>query len=126
MVDLELGAFAVSLSVKDIVISKSFYEKMGFKQVGGELSENWVILRNGETTIGLFHGMFENNLLYFTPGWDKYGANLEEFVDIRDIQSRLKEAGLEVDSEIESEGSGPAFFKMVDPDGNQIWFDQHV
>ena len=126
MVGLELGAFAVILSVKDIVISKSFYEKMGFKQVGGELSENWVILRNGDTTIGLFHGMFEKNLLYFTPGWDKYGASLDEFVDIRDIQSKLKEAGLEVDSEIEMGSSGPAFFKIVDPDGNQIWFDQHV
>jgi len=126
MVDLELGAFAVSLSVKDIVLSKSFYEKMGFKQVGGELSQNWVILRNGDTTIGLFHGMFEKNLLYFTPGWDKYGASLDEFVDIRDIQSKLKEAGLEIDSEIETGSSGPAFFKMVDPDGNQIWFDQHV
>ena len=126
MTELELGAFSVSLSVKDISLSKSFYEKMGFIQVGGEISQNWVIMRNGDTTIGLFHGMFENNLLYFTPGWDKYGNSLDKFLDIREIQSRLKEEGLEFDTEIEADSSGPAFFKLVDPDGNQIWFDQHV
>lgn len=105
---------------------KKFYEKIGFKIIGGELSQNWLILKNGDATIGLFQGMFEKNLLYFTPGWDNNRVSLVEFVDIRDIQNRLKEYGLEFEYEIEAESSGPAHFMIVDPDGNQILFDQHV
>lgn len=126
MVVHELGAFSVSLNVKDIVASKAFYEKVGFRQVGGVLSENWVILRNGDAKIGLFQDMLDQNLLYFTPGWDKNMESPDGFTDIRDIQKRFKEEGLEFVYEIEAESPGPAHFMIVDPDGNKILFDQHV
>jgi hypothetical protein len=126
MLDLELGAFSISLSVKDILVSKLFYEKIGFKEVGGDLSKKWLIMRNGDHTIGLFQGKFEKNILTFNPGWDKNGNKLETFFDIRDIQKRLREAGIEFDAEIDKNSKGPTSFVIIDPDGNSILFDQHV
>jgi hypothetical protein len=126
MVDLELGAFSVSLTVKDILVSKQFYHKLGFNEIGGDISQNWLILRNGDYTIGLFQGMFENNILTFNPGWDKNGEPLESFNDIRSIQMRLKKLGIKIENEIDEDSTGPASFMIKDPDGNPILFDQHV
>lgn len=123
---MEIGAFSVSLAVKDIGASKVFYEKLGFKQVSGEESENWVILRNGGKTIGLFQGMFEANILTFNPGWDKDNQKLESFTDIRGIQKELKSKGVAFMSEADESSVGPASFMLSDPDGNVILFDQHV
>lgn len=122
---LPLGAFSVSLAVKDIEASKVFYEQLGFAVIGGEQTQNWLILRNGEHTIGLFQGMFEGNVLTFNPGWDSQCNNLDEFTDVRDIHQRLVEAGIEVtDANLASE-SGPGHISFVDPDGNSILIDQH-
>jgi len=126
MIDLDLGAFSVSLSVQDIQASKQFYEKMGFREVGGDISQKWIILRNGDHTIGLFQDMFEKNILTFNPGWDKNGEPLDSFMDVRDVQKRLKEAGIGIDSDIDEDSEGPASFVVIDPDGNPILFDQHV
>jgi hypothetical protein len=126
MIDLDLGAFSISLTVKEIIASKRFYEKIGFKEVGGDISQNWVIMRNGVHTIGLFQGMFEKNILTFNPGWDKNGDPIESFLDVRVIQKRLKEAGVKFESEIDEKRKGPASFIIIDPDGNPILFDQHV
>lgn len=123
---MELGAFSISLAVKDLAASRSFYEKLGFAEAGGDASQNWLILRNGTTTIGLFQGMFPNNLMTFNPGWSWEAKGLDEFTDIRDIQARLKEAGLELQAEAEESGTGPAHLMLVDPDGNAILLDQHV
>lgn len=123
---MELGAFSVSLAVKDLAESRAFYEKLGFEVMGGEAKENWLILRNGSTTIGLFHGMFEQNLLTFNPGWNSQAEELPEFLDIRKIQRRLKERGLQLQSEADESTSGPASLVVVDPDGNSILIDQHV
>ena len=123
---MELGAFSVSLAVKDIGVSKAFYENLEFKQVGGEESENWVILRNRDTTIGLFQGMFEGNIMTFNPGWDKDNQKLDSFSDVRDIQKSLKSKGVDLMSEVDEATNGPASFMLVDPDGNTILFDQHV
>jgi len=123
---MELGAFSVSLTVKDIIVSKSFYEKIGFKKVGGNISQNWIILKNNNHTIGLFQGMFERNILTFNPGWDKNSNPLEEFMDIREIQRRLKDVGVEFTSEADELTTGPASFVINDPDGNPILVDQHV
>ncbi len=122
---MDLGAFSISLAVKDIVTSKDFYQKLGFKEVGGDISQNWLILRNGDYTIGLFQGMFEKNTLTFNPGWDQNAANLETFTDIRAIQRRLKEQGLAFASEADENSTGPASFLLIDPDGNPILVDQH-
>ena len=126
MIDIELGAFSISLAVKDITTSKQFYENIGFKQVGGDLSLNWLIMRNGDHTIGLFQGMFEKNIMTFNPGWDKNGDKLESFLDVREIQRRLKKAGLKLEVEADLGDKGPASFVVQDPDGNTILFDQHV
>lgn len=123
---MELGAFSVSLAVKDIKASRDFYEKFGFKIVGGDISQNWLILRNGDTTIGLFQGMFENNSLTFNPGWDKNAEQLETFTDIREIQHQLKAQGIKFVTEADENTSGPASFIVTDPDGNPILVDQHV
>jgi catechol 2,3-dioxygenase-like lactoylglutathione lyase family enzyme len=120
----ELGNFSVSLTVRDINASKAFYEKLGFVQVAGNLSQKWVIMKNGSTKIGLFQGMFERNALTFNPGWDENGGNLASFEDVRSIQRRFKAAGLEVGADIPSP-SGPAHFALTDPDGNPILIDQH-
>ncbi len=123
---MKLGAFSVSLSVKSISASREFYEKLGFLPVGGDPDQNWQILRNGEVTIGLFHGMFEGNILTFNPGWDSQARPVEEFMDVRELQRRLKDQGLEMIAEADEAGSGPASFVISDPDGNAILVDQHV
>ena len=123
---MELGTFSISLAVKNIKVSKVFYEKFGFKVIGGDISQNWLILRNGNHTIGLFQDMFEKNMLTFNPGWDKNAGQLDTFIDIRDIQSQLKEQGVEFLSEADEDTTGPASFMALDPDGNPILVDQHV
>lgn len=123
---MELGAFSISLAVKDIHASKAFYEKLGFEVFGGEISQNWLILKNGEHVIGLFQGMFEKNMLTFNPGWDQDAQKLDTFTDVRELQRQLKAQGLEFTTEAEEGTTGPAGFMIVDPDGNPILFDQHV
>jgi catechol 2,3-dioxygenase-like lactoylglutathione lyase family enzyme len=123
---MQLGNFSVSLAVKDIKVSKAFYEKLDFKQVGGKLEQNWVVLQNGTTTIGLFQGMFEKNSLTFSPGWDHEKKTLKDFQDVRELQRILKERGLKLQVEAEESTDGPAFLTLVDPDGNPILVDQHV
>ena len=121
---MKLGAFSISLSVKDIALSRAFYEKLGFVQFGGDQEQKWLILKNGETLIGLFEGMFPENLMTFNPGWDQNAQNLDDFVDVRDIQKSLLAAGLKLDSEAEGH-EGPASITLIDPDGNPILIDQH-
>ena len=123
---MELGAFSISLTVKDLAASKSFYEKLGFHVFGGDESQNWLIMKNGDHIIGLFHGMFENNILTFNPGWDKGGNELDSFTDVRDLQKALKLQGLDFMQEADESTTGPASFILVDPDGNPILVDQHV
>jgi len=123
---MELGAFSVSLAVKDIAASREFYEKLGFTQLGGDQAQNWLILRNDATTIGLFQGMFPDNIMTFNPGWDKDASPKAGFLDIRDIQQRLKSSGIELQSETDEQSSDPASITLVDPDGNSILIDQHV
>lgn len=123
---MNLGAFSISLAVKDIAASRLFYEKLGFAQVLGDATQNWLILRNGETTIGLFQGMFERNMLTFNPGWNSQAKPLDEFKDIREIQRSLKTNGLALTSEADESTNGPASLTLIDPDGNTILIDQHV
>ncbi len=123
---MELGAFSVSLAVKDLEASRSFYEKIGFEVVGGDPSQNWQILRNGDHTIGLFQGMFEQNILTFNPGWDGEAKPLASFTDIRELQRQLKANGVVLHTEADESTTGPASFVAVDPDGNPILVDQHV
>lgn len=123
---MELGAFSVSLAVKDLDDSKSFYEKLGFKVVFGEAEQNWLIMQNGTATIGLFQGMFEKNILTFNPGWDRNANPLDSFTDIRDLQRQMKDNGVELVNEVGESTSGPASFTIIDPDGNPILVDQHV
>jgi catechol 2,3-dioxygenase-like lactoylglutathione lyase family enzyme len=122
---MELGAFSVSLTVKDIAASRAFYEALGFTQLGGVPDQGWLILRNGTTVIGLFQGMFQGNLLTFNPGWNSAAENIEPFTDVRDIHQALTQAGLEVTPVTQEAPSGPASFTVTDPDGNHILFDQH-
>ena len=123
---MKLGAFSVSLSVKDIAASRAFYEKLGFSQVMGNEKQRWLILRNGDTTIGLFQGVFPRNTLTFNPGWNSQNQPLPEFQDVREIQRRLKAQGVKLDAEADEKTKGPASFMLTDPDGNPILFDQHV
>jgi catechol 2,3-dioxygenase-like lactoylglutathione lyase family enzyme len=123
---MELGAFSISLAVKDIEASRSFYEKFGFKVFAGDASQNWLILKNGDNAIGLFQGMFEKNILTFNPGWDRNAATLDAFDDVRELQRQLKAQGVELTSEADETTTGPASFTAVDPDGNPILVDQHV
>jgi catechol 2,3-dioxygenase-like lactoylglutathione lyase family enzyme len=123
---MKLGAFSISLAVRDIAASRAFYEKLGFEQVMGDQSQNWLILRNCETTIGLFQGMFERNMLTFCPGWNSQAEPLQEFEDVREIQRRLKAGGLALTSEADESTTGPASLMLIDPDGNPILIDQHV
>src|ERR1700694_3221602 len=122
---MKLGAFSVSLSVKDLEASKSFYEKLGFSVFGGNAAQHWLIMKNGDHTIGLFHGMFENNILTFNPGWDQDTNTLASFTDVRDLQRALKAQGIKIQTEADESTSGPASFVIVDPDGNAILIDQH-
>ena len=123
---MQLGAFSISLAVKNIEASKVFYENFGFEVVGGDPSQNWLILRNSGHTIGLFQGMFESNILTFNPGWDAEAQPLDSFTDVRELQRQLKAKGVQLVSEADEETTGPASFVAVDPDGNTILVDQHV
>lgn len=122
---MKLGAFSISLSVKDLQKSKDFYEKLGFSQMGGNMEHNYVILKNGDHIIGLFQAMFDGNMLTFNPGWDQNAQNLESFDDVREIQKRLKEHGVELQKEADETTSGPEHIYLKDPDGNMILIDQH-
>jgi len=123
---MQLGAFSISLTVKDIKASKAFYEKLGFKDFGGDITQNWLILKNGECVIGLFQGMFDKNMLTFNPGWDSNTQKLDTFTDVRDLQKQLKAQGVELMTEADENTMGPASFVVMDPDGNPILVDQHV
>ena len=123
---MELGAFSVSLAVKDIHASKAFYEKLGFTQFHGDMAENWVIMKNGDHVIGLFQGMFERNSLTFNPGWDSNAQPVGAFTDVRELQKQLKAQGVQLISEADESTTGPASFMLADPDGNPIIVDQHV
>ncbi|MBO6658776.1 MAG: hypothetical protein JJ934_17925 [Pseudomonadales bacterium] len=122
---MDLGAFSVSLSVKDLAASKSFYEALGFEGFGGDPDQGWLMLRNGDHVIGLFQGMFEGNVMTFNPGWDQQAQETAEFTDVRTIQSALESAGLELATRVEEGTSGPGSVMLQDPDGNQILIDQH-
>ena len=123
---MELGAFSISLAVEDLEASRVFYEKLGFEVVGGDASQNWQILRNGDHTIGIFQGMFEENILTFNPGWDGKAQPLDRFTDVRELQRELKATGVHLVSEADESSTGPASFVIQDPDGNLILMDQHV
>ena len=123
---MDLGAFSISLNVKDIGASRAFYETLGFTQVGGDIDQNWLILRNGAATIGLFQGMFEGNILTFNPGWSAEEQPAGDFEDVRAIQARLQAAGIALTQEADPDGKGPAHIALTDPDGNAILIDQHV
>jgi len=123
---MELGTFSISLAVKDIEASRSFYENFGFKVFGGDTAQNWLILKNGNHVIGLFQGMFDKNIMTFNPGWDSNANKLESFTDVRDLQRQLKAKGVQLESEADESTTGPASFMAVDPDGNPILVDQHV
>ncbi|MBV2360223.1 VOC family protein [Thalassococcus sp. CAU 1522] len=122
---MQLGAFSVSLAVKDLAASQAFYEKLGFDAMGGDATQGWLILKNGETVIGLFQGMFERNMLTFNPGWDQGAQPLDAFTDIREIQKTLRDKGLEPVEPTDPDGTGPAHIVLTDPDGNPVLIDQH-
>jgi predicted enzyme related to lactoylglutathione lyase len=123
---MKLGAFSISLSVKDLDASKRFYETLGFAVFAGDAAKNYLIMKNGNALVGLFHGMFENNLLTFNPGWDENAQTLEQYDDVRSIQRQLKEKGIQLVAEADESTSGPAHLMVVDPDGNTILIDQHI
>jgi catechol 2,3-dioxygenase-like lactoylglutathione lyase family enzyme len=123
---MRLGNFSVSLTVRDLGASRAFYEKLGFRVIGGNPAQNWLILQNETSTIGLFQGMFDKNTLTFNPGWDRTCSTLPDFDDVRDIQRMLKSRGLALASEADESTSGPASLMLLDPDGNPILIDQHV
>lgn len=123
---MQLGAFSISLAVKDLAASKVFYEKLGFSVFGGDAAQNWLIMKNADHVIGLFQGMFEKNILTFNPGWDRNAQALDEFTDVREIQRQLKAQGLSLVQEADENSSGPAHITLLDPDGNPVLIDQHV
>ena len=123
---MQLGAFSISLAVKDLAASRAFYEKLGFTSFHGDASQNWLILKNGDHVIGLFQGMFDRNTLTFNPGWDQSAQPVAGFTDVRELQRRLKEQGVELAAEADETTTGPAYFMAIDPDGNPILVDQHV
>lgn len=123
---MELGVFSISLAVKDLEVSKSFYGKLGFQVFAGDAAQNWLIMKNGDTIIGLFQGMFERNIMTFNPGWDKNATKLDSFTDVCEIQRELKAEGIKFESEADESIAGPASFMIIDPDGNPILIDQHV
>jgi catechol-2,3-dioxygenase len=122
---MELGSFSISLAVEDLSVSQGFYEKLGFEVTGGDAQQNWLILKNGDHVLGLFQGMFKENILSFNPGWDQSANELDSFTDVRDIQRELKSQGISLSSEADESTSGPASIMLTDPDGNQILIDQH-
>ena len=123
---MQLGNFSISLAVKDIKASRDFYQKLGFVVFGGDVEQNWLVMKNENINIGLFQGMFEKNLLTFNPGWDSNAHKLDSFTDVRVLQEELKAQGIQLESEVEEGTEGPASFTLFDPDGNPILFDQHV
>ena len=123
---MNLGTLSLSLAVKEIEVSRAFYEKLGFITVGGDASQNWLIIRNNQHTIGLFQGMFEKNVITFNPGWDAQCEPLESFTDIRDIQKRLKASGVDLLEEVDESTTGAASCMLFEPDGNPILIDQHI
>src|SRR5262245_14373358 len=123
---MQLGAFSISLAVKDIAASQKFYEMFGFKAFGGNAAQNWLILKHGDHIIGLFQGMFEKNMLTFNPGWNQEAQKLAAFTDVRELQRRLKSQGVQFVAEADESTTGPAHFMVADPDGNPILVDQHV
>lgn len=123
---MKLGAFSVSLAVRDIKSSKAFYEKLGFSKFGGSEAHNWLIMKNGDHIVGLFQGMFEKNMLTFNPGWDQNAGKVEGFTDVRELQKQLKAAGVAFLTQADESTSGPASFMVLDPDGNPVLIDQHV
>jgi lactoylglutathione lyase len=125
-IDMQLGAFSISLAVKDLAASRAFYEKLGFKEFGGNASQNWLIMKNGDHVVGLFQGMFEKNMLTFNPGWDQDAKPLDGFTDVREIQRQLKEQGVALASEADETTTGPANIIVIDPDGNPVLIDQHL
>jgi len=123
---MDLGGFSISLAVKDLQTSREFYEKLGFSTYAGDMEHNYLIMKNGDHTIGLFQGMFDKNILTFNPGWDNHARSLEDFTDVREIQKQLKVQGVELTEEADETTSGPAYITLMDPDGNPILIDQHV
>ena len=123
---MELGAFSISLNVKDIQVSQTFYGKLGFEAVSGDAAQGWLIVRNNACTIGLFKGMIEENTLTFNPGWDQQANPIQSFQDIKDIQKQLRTEGVEFVSKADEQSNGPASFVVIDPDGNPVLVDQHV
>lgn len=122
---MKLGAFSISLAIKDIKASKEFYEKLGFSSMGGDIDQKWLILKNGNAIIGLFEGMFEQNVITFNPGWDESAQNVDPFDDVRSIQKHLKGVGVNLVNEADANSKGPAHITLTDPDGNSILIDQH-
>lgn len=122
---MKLGAFSISLAVKDIHKSKEFYEKLGFTYKGGNIEQNWVVLKNDNAVIGLFQGMFQDNIITFNPGWDGNAQNIAEFDDVRTIQNELKNSGILLTREANETTKGPEYITLTDPDGNNILIDQH-
>lgn len=122
---MQLGAFSISLAVKDLAASRAFYEKFGFQVFGGDAAHNWLIMKNGDHLIGLFQGMFEKNMLTFNPGWDSNAKPVEGFTDVRELQRQLKAQGVQLSPEADETTQGPAYFMAIDPDGNPILVDQH-
>jgi predicted lactoylglutathione lyase len=122
---MNLGAFSISLAVRDIHKSKAFYEALGFSDMGGNISQKWLIMKNGNAIIGLFEGMFEQNVITFNPGWDENAQPIDPFDDVRAIQEQLKKKGITVNTETDAKTSGPGHITLTDPDGNQILIDQH-
>jgi catechol 2,3-dioxygenase-like lactoylglutathione lyase family enzyme len=122
---MNLGAFSISLAVKDIAASRTFYENLGFEVAGGNQEQNWLVMRNSGHTIGLFQGMFDRNILTFNPGWGKNAQPVDPFTDVREIQRELKARGVELTKEADADSSGPEHITLVDPDGNQVLIDQH-
>ena len=123
---MQLGNFSISLAVKDLQVSKAFYEKLGFSSFGGEETQGWLIMRNDNCIVGLFQGMFDNNVMTFNPGWDADANTLDSYTDVRELQRQLKESGIMFQVEADESTTGPASFVIEDPDGNTILFDQHV
>lgn len=123
---MQLGAFSISLAVKDLAASRAFYEKFGFQSFGGVPEQNWLILKNGDHVIGLFQGMFDRNTLTFNPGWDQNAQAVEGFTDVRELQRRLREQGVELVAQADEATTGPAYIMAIDPDGNPVLIDQHV
>lgn len=122
---MKLGAFSISLNVKDLNISKAFYTNLGFEILGGSMDKNYLIMKNGNALVGLFQNMFEGNILTFNPGWDENADNIESFDDVRQIQQNLKSKNIELTSEADENSTGPASIMLTDPDGNVILIDQH-